>query len=177
MKFTISLIVISSLIMSTLTIFDFSNQQDWSGWQVVNDTVMGGESTSKIVRNDAGNGVFKGSISLDNNGGFASLRYSFDTQNTKEYSTAILHLKGDAKQYQFRVKEDARDRFSYVHNFETSGEWQQIEIPLKEMYPTFRGRKLDRPNFSGSQMEEVRFLIGNKKPQDFALEIDKITLQ
>jgi len=34
------------------------------------------------------------------------------------------------------------------------------------LYPSFRGRKLDLPNFSHDYIEEIVFLIGNKKPEN-----------
>lgn len=45
------------------------------------------------------------------------------------------------------------------------------------MEPVFRGRKLDIPSFSAESIQEIRFLIGNKKAEDFRLEIDKIELE
>ena len=75
-----------------------------------------------------------------------------------------------------RIKTNASDYYSYVSSFSTSGEWQTLEIPLREMYPTFRGRKLDKPNFSNDHIEEIGILIGNKKKEEFKLIIDKITL-
>lgn len=163
--------------MSTLTVFDFSDEEEWSNWQIENDRVMGGKSTAELVRNNAGNAVFRGSVSLENNGGFASVQYRFSAIDVAEYSKAILRVKGDGKRYQFRVKANLSDRYSFIQYFETNGEWQTIEIPLEEMYPVYRGRDVDRPNFDADQIEEVRFLIGNGKPQDFALEIDKIMLE
>jgi hypothetical protein len=61
--------------------------------------------------------------------------------------------------------------------FTTSGEWEDIEISLKDMYPTFRGSKLDLPNFSNDSFEQIVFLIGNKKSEKFELLIDKIELR
>jgi hypothetical protein len=43
------------------------------------------------------------------------------------------------------------------------------------MYPSFRGRKLNQPNFSKDSIEEI-LLIGNKKKEEFKLLIDKIEL-
>ena len=54
---------------------------------------------------------------------------------------------------------------------------REIQIPLQEMYPSFRGRKLAQPNFSSDHVEEIAFLIGNKKPESFKLMIDKIELK
>ena len=52
-----------------------------------------------------------------------------------------------------------------------------MEISLSNMYPSFRGRKLALPNFSSKNIEEITFLIGNKKEESFQLEIDKIYLK
>lgn len=53
-------------------LFDFS-RDGVDGWYVQNDTVMGGVSSSSVgVERDEL--VFAGNLSLDNNGGFASMR-------------------------------------------------------------------------------------------------------
>ena len=96
--------------------------------------------------------------------------------NKKSKQLLIIRLKGDGKKYQFRIKDDIRSYYSYISTFSTSGEWQEIEIPLNEMYPSFRGRRLNLPNFSQDNIEEIAFLIGNKKPESFRLLIDKIEL-
>ena len=59
---------------------------------------------------------------------------------------------------------------------QTSGEWETIEIKLDEMYPSWRGMKLDMDNYPGETMEEIAFLISNKKAESFQLEIDNIEL-
>ncbi len=86
-------------------------------------------------------------------------------------------LKGDGKAYQFRVKSSLRDKASYIYTFKTTGDWETVEVPLKEMKPVFRGRKLELPNFSTDVIQEIRFLIGNDKTEDFRLEINKIELE
>jgi hypothetical protein len=85
-------------------------------------------------------------------------------------------LKGDGKRYQFRVKKDIDDPQSYIQYFTTSGEWETISIPLAEMYPTFRGRQLNMPNYSVEQMAEIAFLIANKRNESFCLQLDWIVL-
>lgn len=163
--------------MSRLLLFDFSATDDWSGWEVENDVVMGGNSSSKLERSIEGNAVFKGSVSLENNGGFASVQYHFATKDIKGYKKALLILKGDGKEYQFRIKSNLRERASYVYTIKTTGDWQTIEVPLNKMEPVYRGEKMNIPNFSDDQIQEIRFLIGNKKAEDFRLEIDKIELK
>lgn len=48
-------------------------------WRIVNDTVMGGRSQSRFYQQD-GVGVFEGFLSLENYGGFASVRRYYSAQ-------------------------------------------------------------------------------------------------
>ena len=155
-------------------IFDFNPSSSLRSWYSVDDGVMGGISSGSLKISDQGHGLFEGNISLDYNGGFSSVRYRFDEIRVDPESKVIIKLKGDGKKYQFRVKHNFRAYYSYIFQFETSGEWEEIVIPLEEMYPSFRGRKLDLPDFDHQQIEEITLLIGNKKEEDFQLLIDKI---
>lgn len=158
-------------------IFDFEKNVNLQNWRVVDDVVMGGRSSGNFAISNDGHGVFSGEVSLENNGGFSSVRYGFsEKKSVEKYSKIIITLKGDGKDYQFRVKAKSNDYYSYIAAFKTSGEWEKVEISLAEMYPSFRGRTLDMPNFESDFIEELRFLIGNKKPQNFELIIDKIEL-
>lgn len=163
--------------MNPKVIFDFGPNEDLSYWTVVNDVVMGGRSESYLGLNDEGHGVFEGDVSLENNGGFSSIRCNYERVDVEDYQKVVITLKGDGKNYQFRVKAKANDYYSYILPFPTSGEWEAIEIPLKEMYPAFRGRLLDQPNFNHPYFEQIAFLIGNKKNEHFKLLIDKIELR
>ena len=104
------------------------------------------------------------------------MRYNFETKTTATYSKFILRLKGDGKSYQFRVKDKRYNRYSFIYTFKTIDDWQTIEIPFKDMIAAFRGYKVDIPNFEGNEMEEIAFLIGNKKEESFKLLIDSISL-
>lgn len=163
--------------MSTQVIFDFNSDSDIQGWKTVDDSVMGGVSSSDFTLSPDGYGLFEGRVSLENNGGFSSLRYRFKKIQIDKSGSVVIKLKGDGKKYQFRIKNKSSDYYSYIYNFETSGEWEEIEIPLSDFYPSFRGMKLDIPNFAHSEMEGIGMLIGNKKAENFILLIDKIELK
>lgn len=162
--------------MSRQIIFDFNENASLQNWKIVDDVVMGGRSEGEISINPDGYGRFSGSISLENNGGFSSVRYLPADLEVNPQNKIGLRLKGDKKRYQFRVKHGEQASQSYVTYFETTGEWQEITILLKDLYPTFRGRQLDQPNFNHDAIQELGFLIGNKKAEDFELLIDKIEL-
>jgi len=166
-----------ALTQLTMTLFDFNSESNISNWRTVDDVVMGGLSSGNFKINDDGHGLFFGNVSLENNGGFSMVQYRFSTKEVKSYSKVCIKLKGDGKTYQFRIKKNSTDKHTYVTPFDTSGDWETIEIPFSTLYPAFRGRTLDIPNYPGEQMDMIAFLIGNKKAQSFNLEIDSITLK
>jgi len=160
-----------------MTIFDFTKTMDLNNWYVVNDGVMGGLSKGSLKVNKDEFGVFSGDVSLENNGGFTAVRLQLDNLEINGKTKAILRVKGDGKDYQFRTKTNSQDYYAYCYTFNTTGNWENIEIPLNEMYPSFRGRKLDMENYPAKYLEEIWILIGNKKAESFRLEIQKIELQ
>ena len=164
------------LMSNTHVLFDFHKSADIANWNIVDDVVMGGRSSGRFFLNTSGNAVFSGLVSLENNGGFSSVRYRFDPKNIEVYNKIVIRIKGDGKRYQLRLKSDKFDRFSYISYFQTSGEWETIEIPFGSMFPTFRGMRLNKSNFPGKVVEEIGFLVGNKTAESFQLEIDWIGL-
>jgi hypothetical protein len=160
-----------------MTIFDFNENSSLTNWNIVDDVVMGGRSDGNFRINNDGHGEFFGKVSIENNGGFSSIRYNFKKIDSHNYSKFVLRLKGDGKNYQFRVKDNTYNRYSYISEFKTTGEWQTVEIPYNKMYASFRGYRLDIPNFKGDQMQEIAFLISNKKQEEFRLLIDSISIE
>ena len=163
-------------LMSQNFVYNFDSQSNIANWIIVNDNVMGGLSTCEIRIDEKGNGVFEGSISTANNGGFSSIRLNLNKFDVSTNSYFKIKLKGDNKKYQFRIKKNISDNYSYVKSFQTSSEWETITIYLKDMYPAFRGRKLNMKNFSYDYFQQITFLVGNKKNERFKLLIDSIEL-
>ena len=79
----------------------------------LDDVVMGGRSSGAFSLNADGFGVFQGDVSLENNGGFSSVRYRFQTIGIKGCTRVVIRLKGDGKKYQFRIKSNSADYYSY----------------------------------------------------------------
>ena len=161
----------------TQTLFQFSQEADICGWTVEDDVVMGGRSNGHLFVNEAGNAIFTGNISLENNGGFSSIQYSFAPIHVSNYRTLVLGLKGDGKPYQLRVESTPNATNAYAFDFETSGDWQTIEIPLADMVAIHHGDRLDLPNYPGNTMAHIQLLIANDKAESFQLEIDRIWLK
>jgi monofunctional biosynthetic peptidoglycan transglycosylase len=155
-------------------LIDFSEADD-SKWRVINDGVMGGVSRGNIQRTDQGTGVFSGVLSLENNGGFASIRSEVGTQDLSSQAGLEIRVRGDGRTYQLRIRVDNRfEDIAYRAYFDTvDGEWITVTIPFDEFLPVFRGRILkDAPALDTSRVNRIGFLLADKKPGSFSLEID-----
>ena len=107
-------------------IYDFSNVEDLDGWYVVDDGVMGGRSKGKLKVENGDTGVFSGKISLENYGGFSSIRYYTGELNVKKNKYVTVILSGDNKYYQLRIRSSRNDRHVYTKKFFAKDGWQEI---------------------------------------------------
>jgi len=158
-------------------IFGFENPGEFEYWRIVNDGVMGGLSKSKFIFNKNNTAVFKGTVSLENNGGFSSIRTFAGSYELDGYDGILLRVKGDGKKYQFRLRTNDRfDGISYRYQFETEVKnWIIIQIPFNDCEPVFRGRILENVEpIIPEKIQQIGFLISNKKAEQFQLEIDWI---
>lgn len=176
MKTLLNLLLITFFTLEIM-VFNFNKNADINKWLITNDNVMGGLSTSKMILNNEGNGVFLGTVSIDNNGGFAMTRLPVDLIIDDRKTKVVVKLKGDGKAYQFRIKSSNSQRYWYIQTFQTTTSWQTIELPLNGFFPSFRGYKLNKDNFSSNTIKEIAILVGNKKNEAFKLEIEKIVIK
>ena len=158
-------------------LFDFADAAAMRGWQIEDDGVMGGVSKGTFTHDPDDHAVFSGEVSLENDGGFSSVQCYFGPIDVSSYRTAVIRLKGDSKNYRFIVESEKDAHHYYVANFETTGEWQEILIPVRKMHPVRRGDRLDLPDYPGKSMAQVRFMIANGRAETFKLEIASIRLE
>lgn len=158
-------------------IFDFQAATNSTKWQVVNDDVMGGVSTSQFQLLTNGGAIFSGVVSLENNGGFASVRSSPVRENLNGTDALVLRVRGDGRRYKFTVRTEAGfNALNYQAEFTTKrGEWEEHRLAFKDFMPTFRGRVLtDVPPLIPSKITSVGLLISDKKAGPFRLEMSSI---
>lgn len=158
-------------------LFDFKKEASLIDWTTVNDGVMGGVSDSQMIINEDGYAVFSGSVSLDYNGGFASVRYNPKPIDVSKHRELVIRCKGKPNRYQIRTKSSRRERHSYIQYIDIANEWQEISIDMNEMYPQFRGYELDIANYPKEILGEFAILIGNKRYEDFEIIIDWIEIR
>jgi monofunctional biosynthetic peptidoglycan transglycosylase len=149
-----------------------------SGWVVVNDGVMGGVSQSRATLTDRKTLRFSGTVSLENNGGFASIRHPAGAFGIGPGEGISLSVRGDGKKYQLRVRTSDRfDGIAYKVDFMTvNGEWQELRIPWAEFTATWRGRSIPGASeLKGDGIVQVGFLIADKQEGPFELEVAAIS--
>ena len=160
-----------------LVLFDFNDGSAGSGWKSVNDTVMGGVSNSRMTTSDTGHALFTGSVSLENNGGFASVRGPNFSNRLGGYRGIAVRVRGDGKTYKVGLRTDELfDGVFHQASFATKkGEWQEIQIPFTDFIPTYHGRRLSEDKrMAPDEIRSVSFLISDKQAGPFQLEIDRI---
>ena len=73
--------------------FDFSDKAMADQWVVINDGVMGGRSESQVVYSDEAL-LFTGNLSLENNGGFASVRAPWGDYDLSSFEEVVVRCSG-----------------------------------------------------------------------------------
>ena len=156
------------------TLFDFQSATHSPAWEVVNDDVMGGVSTSQFQVLTNGCAVFSGAVRLENNGGFASVRSATVRENLTGLTAFVLRVRGDGRRYKFSARTGAGfDTPLYQCSFTTKqGQWEEHRLPMKDFVPSFRGRVLSgEPPLDPAKVASVGFLISDKQAGPFQLEI------
>ncbi len=82
-----------------IPLFDFTKADAAREWQTVNDGVMGGVSQGKFKITDAKTMEFFGTLSLANNGGFASVRSKARKLDLEKGDTLVTKVKGVGREY------------------------------------------------------------------------------
>ena len=158
-------------------------------WGAVDDVVMGGVSQSGI-RAEGGRAIFAGIVSIENSGGFASVR----TRNLEPaldlsaYEGLSLRVRGDGYRYKVLLRDERRwDGIAYGFSFDTvAGQWMDVQVPFAQLIPVLRAKTvpdaptIDRQNIAALQVMLSKFeydgaLNPTFEPGPFQLEIESIS--
>lgn len=159
---------------SGVRLFDFDGDDAASGWRTVLDGVMGGRSTGRITATD-GTIVFDGATSLENNGGFSSMRRELAEGVFADADAIRLVVKGDGRDYKLGVKGyRGMSPEGYWQSFPTTaGEWTEVIMPIRNLDRQFMGRPLEG-RIDPADIKAIEFYIYDKKAGPFRLQIDSI---
>jgi NADH dehydrogenase [ubiquinone] 1 alpha subcomplex assembly factor 1 len=156
-------------------LFDFSSADAAKNWQSVNDNVMGGVSEGRFQISDQKTMTFFGKLSLENNGGFASVRTKSKKLGLNQGDVLVAKVRGDGREYQMNLYVPTfRIAYSYRSVFQTKkDEWIEVELPLDKFVATSFGQvvKNARQVEPGS-VNSLGFLLSDKKAGPFRLEVE-----
>lgn len=156
-------------------LFDFETAERSDGWYIVNDGVMGGVSQSALSVKD-GYLFWAGNVSLENNGGFASMRVGGRNDWQTGGADAVrLRVYGDGKLYRFQLYQ-AGVNYNYEAFFRTvADEWIEVTIPFTDFQALQRGFPIRNPRpIDSTLLNGAGLIIQDKQPGSFAIAVDWI---
>lgn len=162
----------------TRDLYRFDTPEAVLDWGPVDDVVMGGVSHSTMRHDPAGHAVFEGVVSLERNGGFASVRSRPRDLGAADTVACVVEVRGDGKRYKVNLRTDELyDGVNYQAAFDVPADvWTTVRLPLSAFAPTFRGRTVDAPPIDPARLRQVGFVIADRQAGAFRLSVRAISL-
>ncbi len=162
----------------TRTLFDFGEPRANNTWGTLNDGVMGGVSDGRWRITTDKTLLFSGTLSLQNNGGFASVRSQPRDLGLAEGDSLVVRVRGDGREYSVNLYVPTnRTAFSFRAPLETTaGKWQETVIPVSAFYATSFGRRVAE-KVDAAKVNSIGFLLGDKKAGPFKLEVASVKVR
>jgi len=176
MKLLVATFIIFGAALGTMTI-DFGSENKETDWYVINDGVMGGLSRSNVSYT-ADSFVFKGEVSLQNNGGFSSLRSEFSSFDLSNFKTVELRYRATGYNFALNL---ATSKVWYRPVYRTpivatDGQWQTKVFNLLDFQEVVVGKATGSSLSSDKLKDIIRlgFITNEKRAGQFLLEVDYI---
>lgn len=159
------------------TLFEFAGPEASQAWLAVNDGVMGGVSDGRFRITPEKTLEFFGTLSLENNGGFASVRSRATNLDIGPGDSIVVRVTGDGREYVLNLyTKSRRMAFSYRAPLPTKqGEPTEVRIPLAEFIPTAFGRRVQGMGpVKPDEIIGLGFMLSDKQPGPFRLEVESV---
>ncbi|MGB0591831.1 MAG: CIA30 family protein [Myxococcota bacterium] len=149
-------------------------------WVTVNDTVMGGRSSATVSWNDAGQLIWSGNLSLENNGGFVSIRSRSPWSDWSSYDGVEVVLEGAGREIQ--VSAQRGDRVMRAGGYramlptEVRGD-TRVFIPFSAFVLKRFGREVAGPSLPDGlrSVGDWGLLMADKREGAFQVTLKSIT--
>jgi len=135
---------------------------------------MGGVSQGGFRITEEATLEFSGNLSLENRGGFTSIRTRPADLNLGGYDRIALRVKGDGRTYYLNLMTSPRSAAaSYRAAIETQkGEWQETRVDLKDfVYTSFGTVLAGAAPLKADDIRSVGITLADKKAGPFRLEV------
>lgn len=156
---------------------DFACSDATMDWHPIDDVVMGGVSQSALQPYSPGVACFRGVVSLEHGGGFASVRTGPRKWNTAGARAFVVRCRGDGRQYKFTVRtDDGLDGVQYQSRFQPPrGKWAEVELPVTSFAASFRGRPVAGAGpLDAAMVRCVGLMVSDKQAGPFELLLEWI---
>jgi tRNA(adenine34) deaminase len=166
-----------SHVVATRTLFDFT---DAEGWHNVNDDVMGGISEGRCNISDRQTLEFFGNISLENKGGFASVRTVAQELGLALGDTLIVKVRGDGREYSLNLYlKKSKVAFAYRATLPTTKEdWLELKLPLASFEANSFGKPVRGAGpVDPTEINALGFLLSDKQAGPFKLDVAWIRVE
>ena len=172
------LLILGSSLMADdtpITVFDFSGTDAAKEWQTINDGVMGGVSDGKFKITDKKTLEFYGTLSLENNGGFASVRSKAKKLGLEKGDVLVTGPGREEYSMNLYIPRPLV-AFSYQAAVKTKkDESIEVKLPLEKFEATSFGRVVkDAGPVDPAEVNALGFLLGDKKAGPFKLKVEWI---
>jgi NADH dehydrogenase [ubiquinone] 1 alpha subcomplex assembly factor 1 len=156
-------------------LLDFAGPEAVQQWQAVNDGVMGGVSDGRFKITPENTLEFFGTLSLENNGGFASVRTKPTDLDIKARDTIVVRMMGDGREYVLNLyTKSRRMAFSYRAPLPTvKNEWTEVAVPLEDFIPTAFGNRVQGMGpVEPDEITSLGFMLSDKKAGPFKMQVE-----
>lgn len=171
-------------------LFDFTRPRPGMAemWGAIDDVVMGGVSASGLSL-EQDRAVFSGHVSVENSGGFASIRTrNFATPlNLADYAGISLRVRGNGQRYKLFLRPTEQwDGLGYAYSFDTDPlAITNLLLPFRNFVPVQRAKTVaDGPFLDPSRISSLQVMLSKFeydgglnpyfRPGDFRLELFSI---
>lgn len=159
-------------------LFSFENPDSTKTWNSVNDGVMGGRSKGGFKRVERKTLLFTGDLSLENGGGFASIRTDPRALNLGDASGIIVKARGDGRTYRVQLRTDDRMATSYRANLPTAeGGFSEVLIPFSDFQLQVFGNVIPGSEpINPAAINSIGFSVADKKAGPFEFELESVKI-
>jgi NADH dehydrogenase [ubiquinone] 1 alpha subcomplex assembly factor 1 len=161
-------------------LFRFDAPASVADWSAIDDRVMGGLSSSRLRHDPAGHAVFEGVVTLEQGGGFASVRTRPLPLGAPGALAYLLEIKGDGRRYMLNLRtDDGFDGPNQRLAFDTVADaWTTLRLPVAAFRPSLRGRELPgAPALDPGRVRQIGLMIAGRQAGPFALALRSIAVE
>ena len=180
MKLIYLLLAITSLkSFGQSSIIDFGNSAEKNQeWVLLSDNIMGGVTKSKIEYTN-NSVLLSGNISLDNYGGFSSIKTKYKSVDLSDYNGIKIKFKSTNQKFAFTLEDNqnwTKPNFKREFSPKKDDTWEELIIYFKDFQEVIIGEPTGNKMKSESLKNIVRMgiMTYEKKEGPFSLEVDYI---